>query len=342
MLTKDSDRSAVTAKAALMMHGKLLYLPQKLIDVLGNFSPRRDGQEAVALCYGLVNHRQNHDEREKKRKRKHKEVWIHTDCFAGVAGSRTTTTRAKNFLIENKFLWMSPYYLQERYPKSYKIMGHSNKGEYVLHTNKSIYDICTRKTDSDIACEITRRYSDMLECDYPAATEIFADGLWDHINGVSGRVSLEDRKKLEIARKKPHTPSERDLWSIPLPFGQIEHQCGRIKRGEKGKRLFSPVANMDKRLRRCLSYDNRRLVEIDMVSCQPTLLGHLANDKMLIGDCIANNFYERLMEVLNRERPKDKWLIRDDVKEFFCAWNFGSTKRLAGSSRYPHGSRKDR
>ena len=83
---------------------------------------------------------------------------------------------------------------------------------------------------------------------------------------------------------------------------------------------------MDKRLRRCLSYDNRRLVEIDQVAAQPTLLGHLANDKVLIGDCIANNFYERLMEVLNRERPKDKWLIRDDVKEFFCAWNFGPNR----------------
>ena len=107
-------------------------------------------------------------------------------------------------------------------------------------------------------------------------------------------------------------------WIINLHNGDVG--CSKVD--DKGGRFYSLMVGMGKDFRRsCLTLDNERIVEVDVSSSQPTLIGlkikkDIGKTTEWLKHCLDGNFYEWAKEITGVK------VKRDQVKKYVMRYLF--------------------
>lgn len=107
-------------------------------------------------------------------------------------------------------------------------------------------------------------------------------------------------------------------WIVNLHNGNV----GCCKTDDKGGRYYTMMVGMRKEFRRsCLTLDGERIVEVDVSSSQPTLIGlKVKKDTGITTEwlrhCLSGNFYERVKEITGVK------VKRDQVKKYVMRYLF--------------------
>lgn len=303
-----SDLLYADALATRLMGGSSLFLPRRLVDILPDVSRKREGRETVALVYTLILNKQS--------KNQDKPVRIHSRQFEPL-GSSAVTVKAKQILSEMGFIECSESYGGGYSSKRYKISDKSDLVEYEL-TKRSLFDLPAGSTHDNPACLITRDNLRNIEVDMTYAKQIFRDLLFEAKAPPVDALSLQNESQASFALERAYSTAADRYAYIPIPLHHLRSCSGSCIRASKGNRLFSPITCLKREFRRCISAGGEKLVEVDMICCQPTLIAHLAQDRRMISDCMADRFYCRF---------QDEYRIsRDQAKEWFYSWNFGPNR----------------
>lgn len=125
-------------------------------------------------------------------------------------------------------------------------------------------------------------------------------------------------------------------WLINLHNGDV----GCCKVDDKGGRFYSLMVGMGKDFRRsCLTLDNKRIVEVDVSSSQPTLIGlktKLDTGKTTewLQHCLSGDFYEWVKDLtgVKVERAKVKTYI---MRYLFSCYGSGFPQNFQGEHLPP-------
>lgn len=120
-------------------------------------------------------------------------------------------------------------------------------------------------------------------------------------------------------------------WLINLHNGEV----GCCKTDDKGGRFYSLMVGMGKAFRRsCLTLDNERIVEVDVSSSQPTLIGlkikkDTGKTTEWLRHCLSGDFYEWVKDLtgVKVERAKVKTYI---MRYLFSCYGSGLPKDFQG------------
>lgn len=304
-----------------IIEGKTVYLPRELISVIEQSSPQARGRDNTALVYYLV---QSECERTNE-----ETVGVHSGRFDGISKDSESIKRARGFLQEKGFLEVGGSYQVGVSSKEHTLRNDTDLVEYHLEA-KSSHAALYRETQEDDRCKQTRENLDRVVVDIEHARKIFRMTAFKYL--LFGLPELRDKEP--TSGEKKHIKNGINIENLPkrtvanlhgllIPLNQIIHNKGRVFRDRKGRRLFSPLTQLKKHFRDCLSIDGEKLVSLDSICCQPSLIACLAGDTGCLDDCVNDRFYSNIAEKLS--------VTRDQAKETFCQFSFGP-RRTANTS----------
>jgi len=110
------------------------------------------------------------------------------------------------------------------------------------------------------------------------------------------------------AKKKFRSQYRNCKWLVNLN----KRKVGTCKVDDKGGRFYSMMVGMGKDYRRnCVTLDGERVVEVDLSSAQPTLIGMMVKKEtgkktQWLSHCLAGDFYEWVKSVTGTKVQRDK------------------------------------
>ena len=115
--------------------------------------------------------------------------------------------------------------------------------------------------------------------------------------------------------------SER-LSTFTLGVMKMNWRKGRITKGRKSGRIFSPLTQLAREFRQSLRWDieglSGRWELLDLICSQPTLIAYTSGDAAMIKDCLKNKYYDIIAEELGQ--------TRDEAKVSFCEYAYGQNR----------------
>ena len=304
--------------------GKTIFLPRKLVEILPSIRDHR-GRDACALMWYRIRVGETRD-------RKHTEdagVRVHTNEFEGFTTGKTIKTYREK-LANDGYIEIVEKGKKGKYSTKYKTLRRRQLVEYEL-TSKSAHDAMSGYCQPEVACEFTRKMLDGIQGDVDGAISHYADLRNSYFNQPELSLKEMNRDQL-IAYKNDHKkrkPEKTDLNGLLFPLLELIHCRGRVVRGKKGNRLFSPLTQLKKTFRPFLAMNGEPLTCIDMTCAQPTLLGHLTQDDHLIRDCLCDVFYDGIADYLNESVDTKPYVFRigrDEAKKIFYEYIFGGNR----------------
>lgn len=277
--------------------GRLVFVPRELYEMVEAPFPRMriEKRETIYLVWSAIRSTPTQARSNWRR--------VHSKLIYRNGGQ--TPKNALCWLIENGFVDIpegkNPYCVG-KFPKKYKIIDKANPIPVELE-NKNALDGVIRTTANEPTCEYARNCLDRIEAD--------RDVLANHLQAAVRACEEVEKKRKEKKKSKgkmTHKPSKPEdmLYTLGGPLLQLYHRKGRVLRGQKGNRLYSPMTRLKSEFREGFSYGGEPMAMIDMQCAQPCLLGNLARDYTLIEDCLSDEFYAGIMDSLNVSRKKAK------------------------------------
>ena len=142
----------------------------------------------------------------------------------------------------------------------------------------------------------------------------------------SDAASQNTRKNLGLLRKKEKTWEEeknmdekhwnRDQQSMIL----LENNLGKVGRGYKVNRLYSPFATARRPVRKLFKLGDEEIRAFDLRAAQPTLMGNLARDEKLLRACQSDELYQGIARAMG--------VSRDEAKQAFYCYSFGPIRTV--------------
>ena len=148
--------------------------------------------------------------------------------------------------------------------------------------------------------------------------------LENHPYQLVKKLSKEDQKKFKVQYKNCK-------WLVSLHDGEY----GRCKVDDKGGRFYSLLVGMKKGYRRnCLLLDGERIVEVDVSSSQPTLLGlkvkrETGKTTQWLSHCLSGYFY-RWVKILTGTTVKDAKVKKYVMRYLYSCYSADLSKDYQG------------
>ena len=316
-----------------LFDGRVIHLPQALIDVLPSVSRKRDGRDICALMW----HRIRMGERRIHKYPEDNGVAIYRDEFRGFASCDAIDTYRKT-LKKLGFITIPIDYSNGFHSRFYKTQRRTNIVPYYLKTRSANDALSNYCTWDDVPCEYTKQILSRVKIDVGGSKKHFGDLCLSYLNQSDWALEELDRRQLIAYQndEQKRDPRDRDLDGLATPVREFAHCRGRIHRGRNGRRLFSPLTQLKKTFREFLTLDDEPLICVDMTCCQPTLLGHLSNDCDLIRDCLNDVFYDQIAEELKVSHDVtviDFKIDRGRAKQIFYEYLFGANRTWRTKSK---------
>jgi len=103
-------------------------------------------------------------------------------------------------------------------------------------------------------------------------------------------------------------------WARALQFGS-----GKIRRGRRVNRLYSPWTSTPRELRSACSMNGEPLVSLDLQASQPTLIGLLAEDAAFSEACFNDELYLHICRLFAVDR--------EQAKPIFLSYLYGRNRK---------------
>lgn len=279
------------------LSGRLVFVPQELHESVEAPSTgmRIELRETIYLVWSAIRSTPTMPRSKWRR--------VHSNLIYRKGGK--TPKNALYWLIEHGFVDIPEgknRYSPGKFPKKYKIIEKPRPVPVELDY-KNALDGVVRGTAEEPACEYSRYCLDRLK----ANRSVLAAHLQAAVREYK-EIEIEIKKKKRGKKKRRHKPAKPTdmLYTLGGPLLQVYHQKGRILRGAKGNRLYSPMTRLKSEFREGFSFGGEPMAMIDMQCAQPCLLGNLARDYTLIEDCVSDDFYAGIMDSLGVDRKKAK------------------------------------
>ena len=309
-----------------MFAGRVIHLPQALIDMLPSVSRNRAGQEICALMW----HRIRMGEYRIRKYSDDKGVAVHQSEYEGFAGTHAIA-RYRKLLLKSGFITQPKNQSSGLHSIVHKTQRRTNIVPYYLKTRSANDALSDYWTWDDVPCEYTKQILGRVQIDVGAAKKHFGDLCLSYLNQSDWALDELDRIQLIAYQndEQKRDPRDKDLDGLATPVREFAHCRGRVHRGRNGRRLFSPLTQLKKTFRPFLTLDGEPLICVDMTCCQPTLLGHLSNDCDLIRDCLFDVFYDQIadeLKVSDDVTVIDFKIDRGRAKQIFYEYLFGANR----------------
>lgn len=131
-----------------------------------------------------------------------------------------------------------------------------------------------------------------------------------------GKLSKKKKKTSIQEEKTTEKNRSRDQQSVLM----LERNRGKVGRGYKVNRLYSPWTAARKVVRESFDLEGDLIASLDLRAAQPTLMAALAQDEKMLADCQSDTFYRGLADFIGA--------IRDDAKSSFYAYSFGPIRSV--------------
>jgi S-ribosylhomocysteine lyase LuxS involved in autoinducer biosynthesis len=274
-----------------------IYVPKKLIESAEWAGFRKDRLEVTYLFWWLIDSwSSTSEERETGRRWKQ----IHDSNFEAITRSRDTRAKTRSWLNKSGFIEIRQTSCKDGRLRPRRIRGKESQGYATLMhddlvpykpSSRALVEIFSVETGEDLECRITRENIGLLKRK--------KDLEWD---------------LREIGEEKHRN---RDQKSILL----LEQNMGKVGRGQKVNRLYSPWTSARKPIRELFTLDGDEIASFDLRAAQPTIMATLAYDKEMLSDCKSDVFYTGLADYIGATRK--------DAKQAFYAYSFGPIRKDA-------------
>ncbi|WP_404309702.1 hypothetical protein [Neorhodopirellula lusitana] len=290
------------------LEGRLLFVPEKLFEeVDSQFNRMRiELRELTCLIWTVIKDAPREHKRSKWKR-------IHHTSF-NFNASTITVRKALQWLVDNEFIEVPPgrqSYQKGAYSRRFCPVS-SETGQVLVELEvKSVLDGIQRFTHDDEACRFTRECLDALQIDKNALKLQLRSVLTDY------------QASLTKKRKGGQLTKERSLFAFGLPLLALHHKCGRVIRGPKGNRLYSPFTGVKKVFRHCFSFNGDTMTIWDAQAAQPCLTANLSGDAKMVTDCCSEDdtFYKNVERALSfkDEGPAAR---RKKSKKRYCSYAY--------------------
>lgn len=269
-----------------------ILVPKLLLDNARSCGFRRERIETVLLIWWLVDGWPVTDGTPDRWK------CIHDRNFEGVTKNTSSRSKARKWLIENRFMKMKEVKCKDGIERPERIKGYKSQSyatnplsdivSYRLARKDSLATCITVYTANDDASQQTRR--------------------------VLGLLKKKQYKNIENRQSVLQFRENRNCYSVLA----IEHNLGTVKRGRVVNRLYSPWTGARKLIRSLFTIEDREIWSLDLRAAQPMLMAILANDRNMSEACFDDSFYGDLSSELELPRKQAK-------NQFYC-YSFGHNR----------------
>ncbi len=288
-----------------------IHVPEKLLDRIAIEGFRRERKDATLLIWWFIESQypfgdedgENGDENGWKsiNDRKH---------FKKLANNDETRRNSRNWLEDKIFIAIKKVVCKDGVTRNFRIPGERSQQykalgaeDLVSHEipNRSVIDcLALPETSKDLACQITRENLAKLK--------------------RKERCVLAPPRDQDKYKQKEYNLAKynRDLMSIAV----LENNLGRVSRGTKVNRLYSPWVSArkhERNIRSMFTLDGEEIVSLDMRAAQPTFVANFAEDDELLTACMEDQLYSGLMSLLGKDRK--------ETKTFFLTYLFGHIRK---------------
>tara|TARA_R110002073_G_scaffold299268_1_gene466197 strand:- start:16710 stop:18041 length:1332 start_codon:yes stop_codon:yes gene_type:complete len=293
------------------LEGRLLFVPQDLVEKVDfpYTGMRVERKELICLIWAVINSAPKEHKRSKWKR-------IHHNSF-NFNASTSTVRRALKDLVAEGFVDVPPgkqSYKKGERSRSFHLVPNKSDPVLVELETKSVLDGIQRFTQNDDACHYTRRCLDELVIDVNALERQLRSTISNYQNAETKNKGKGKGKKLS---------KERSLFTFGLPLLALCHKCGRVIRGPKGNRLYSPFTRVKKDFRHCFSFGGDEMTIWDAQAAQPCLTANLSGDQLMVEDCCSDNdtFYKNVERALQftGEGPAER---RKKAKKRYCSYAY--------------------
>lgn len=277
-------------------------------------------KEAIYLVFHCI---------ERTRKTKREFVAINDAHFVAACPTKTTKTEAKKWLQgkPNNFATNDT----DTYHKFIEVIESERpnaQGKYGKNTRYKIVADCSERT----VIKLTKRERNYLRLNGPIDPHkrLAKDPLLEATRKNLDLITLKENELLEfcsnlentlpIMRKKEYTAegiAKHRKIIIDAAF-VLKHKFGRVKRGRKMRRIFSPWTNTTREMRKFFLFDNQEIYTLDLGSSQPTLLAAISGDNKMLEACFNDEIYKHVQALLGINRTL--------AKKVFLAYMLGPNR----------------
>lgn len=271
-----------------------LLIPAHLHDLVLREGFRPERQTAIYLIYDVIVQKCSVMKGEWTR--------ISDQAFGNVVKNHTRKSAEKNWLEANGFIRIKKWRTQDGVVKNSKIPGRKSQAYKVVEQEgASIWvDLWKRKLNwstsvsHDPLCQYTHSVLRQIEVDKTTVARICV--------GEREFSSLTAARRMAVLH-----------WARTLHYGS-----GRIRRGQRVNRLYSPWTSAPRELRRACFLAGEPIVSIDLQASQPTLIGLLAEDDAFCAACIQDQLYPCIGQLFA--------VGREEAKPIFLSYVYGPNR----------------
>jgi hypothetical protein len=272
-----------------------LLIPTRLHESVLREGFRPERQTAIFLIYDLIVHKCSGM----------KGKWTHISdrAFSCLVKNHSRKSAEKKWLEHNGFIEIKKWRAEDGSLKNSKIPGRKTQAYRVVEQEgESVWvDLWKRQLEwpisvpDDPLCQFTRSVLGRLDVDKAMVARLCL--------GESESSCLTAARKISVLH-----------WARTLNSGM-----GKIRRGQRVNRLYSPWTSAPRELRRCCYLADEPIVSIDLQASQPTLIGLLADDESFCEACARDQLYSQIGEIFA--------VAREDAKPIFLSYAYGPIRR---------------
>lgn len=289
----------------------VIQVPKKLLDRIAVENFRIEREEATLLIWWFIESQYPFGDEDDEDG--NEEGWTSINDrkhFKKLANNDKTRTNCRNWLEAEGFIAIRKVVCKDgvtrnlrirwKTSQQYKALGAEDLVSYEI-PNRSVIDcLASPETSTDLACQMTRENLAKLKRKEHCVLAPPRDQ--DKYNP----------KEYNLAKYN------RDLVSIEV----LENNLGRVSRGAKVNRVYSPwvcARKHERNIRSMFTLDGEEIVSLDMRAAQPTFVANFAEDDELLTACMEDQLYSGLMSLLGKDRK--------ETKKSFLAYLFGNIRK---------------
>jgi hypothetical protein len=270
-------------------------IPAQLHDEVLREGFRPERQTSIYLVYHVISQKCSQIDQKWTR--------ISDGHFKNLVKNHTQKARAKNWLEEKGFIQIKKWVVGDGVLRNSKKPGWKCQDYRVVEQvgGSMLVELWKRKlelpatTSNDPFCQYTREVLGKISVDQAQVGRMWR--------------GEDEFSALPIARRDSILN-----WARTLFFGS-----GRINRGRRVNRLFSPWTCSPRELRRACVLAGEPIVSIDLQASQPTLIGLSADDDDFSQACLNDELYGQVCRLFAVER--------DEAKQIFLSYVYGRNRK---------------
>jgi hypothetical protein len=220
-----------------------------------------------------------------------------------------------DILIENNLISVNDKYSPESFSKGYRINTEiigTNYCEVEIDFDKIFLNFKDKKYWLDKYPNLTKQIKDIYEVNVDIS---------DYIEWMRNNINIELKPVISNGILCKRILNEERIYNYINDALKINYKNLWFKLSDEG-RFYNSTTNLSYTVLPFIKLKRRKLVEIDVVNCQPLLLSGLLTNKKYREDCENGIFYDNVASELN--------INRDQFKLLSYKYIFFSKKQLRG------------